>query len=391
MKDFLVSAFKPLVPYLPLLPKPVLSRLRHVPMLPAPVRAVAPYLPLLPTPVLTLLPTLAFHLASHPSPSPVAFFTSSTTHPLHAPLLFLLGSIPFIYTLGLITGNVSWVDRFWPFYTPFCSFLLVLHLFCNEHAANFAHNGPRVLLLFGLQVAWCVRLLSHATKRGFYDLTGEDYRYTQVRKIIPKWAFGLLHLFVVAIPQPILIFSLCLPVHAVMVMPPSELSAGPISALSIPFSFLQPFLPESHMSASPSTPILNLADLFLLLLSIGWLYIEWTADRQMYEFQEAKHAPPPNTKKIHPGPYTPKSSIKGAPQPASYPASHNPGFPTKSLWKWSRHPNFAAEQLFWFTQALFVVGAGESSGITRSGWVGGSVFGPAFAVSFCWSGNLSQS
>jgi len=178
-----------------------------------------------------------------------------------------------------------------------------------------------------------------------------------------------------------LIFTLCLPVHAVMVMPPSELSAGPISAFSIPFSALIPFLPISHISAPPSTPILNLADLFLTALSVGLLYIEWTSDRQMYEFQESKHNAPAGTVKIHPGPFTPRSMFTGAPQPASFPVSHNPGFPTKSLWRYSRHPNFAAEQLFWFTQALFVVGAGESSGVTRSGWVGASVFGPAFAVS----------
>lgn len=345
------------------------------------VRPVLPYVPLLPTPILSLVPSVALHLASHPKPGPIAYFTAPSTHPLHAPLLFLLSSIPFTYTLGLLTGNVSWVDRWWPFYTPFCSLLLVLYLFCNEHGAIFAHNAPRVLVLFLLQVIWSGRLVSHATKRGFYDLTGEDYRYTQFRKIVPRPVFALVHLFVVAIAQPILLFCLCLPVHAVLVMPPSELSAGPIPALSLPFGAFQSLLPRSAQSAPSSTPVLNLVDVFLILLSLSWLYLEWTTDRQMYEFQEAKHNPPPQTKKIHPGPLTPRSQISGAPKPASYPASHAPGFPTGSVWRWSRHPNFAAEQLFWFTQALFVVGAGESSGVTRSGWVGGSVFGPSLAVS----------
>lgn len=344
-------------------------------------RPVLPYVPLLPTPILSLVPSVALHLASHPSPSPIAYFTAPTTHPLHAPLLFLLASIPFTYTLGLLTGNVSWVDRWWPFYTPFCSFLLVLYLFFNEHAAVFAHNAPRVLVLFLLQVTWSLRLVSHATKRGFYDLTGEDYRYTQFRKLVPRPVFALVHLFVVATAQPILLFCLCLPVHAALVMPPSELSAGPIPKFSIPFAAFQSFLPRSHQSAPSSTPVLNLVDLFLVIVSLGWLYFEWTTDRQMYAFQESKHHPPGQTKKIHPGPHTPRSKFTSAPKPASYPASHNPGFPTQSVWRWSRHPNFAAEQLFWLTQALFVVGAGESSGVTRSGWVGGSVFGPSLAVS----------
>jgi steroid 5-alpha reductase family enzyme len=345
------------------------------------VRPILPYLPLLPTPVLSLVPSVALHLASHPTPGPVNYFTAASTHSLHAPILFLLSSIPFTYTLGLLTGNVSWVDRWWPFYTPFCSLLLILHLFCNESANILAHNAPRVILLFLLQVTWSIRLVSHATKRGFYDLTGEDYRYTAVRRLVPRPVFALIHLFVVAIPQPTLLFALCLPVHSVLVMPPSELSAGPIPALSIPFGAFKRFLPKSYWSAPASTPVLNLVDLFLVALSLSFLYLEWTTDRQMYEYQESKHSAPKQSKRIHPGPHTPRSMFKDAPKPTSYPASHSPGFPTRSVWRWSRHPNFAAEQLFWFTQALFVVGAGESSGVTRSGWVGGSVFGPAFAVS----------
>lgn len=345
------------------------------------VRPVLPYLPHLPTPILSLVPSVALHLAANPTPNPITYFTSPTTHSLHAPLLFLISSIPFTYTLGLLTGNVSWVDRWWPFYTPFCSFLLVLHLILNERSSVFAHNGPRVLVLFLLQITWMIRLVSHATKRGFYDLTGEDYRYTQFRKLVPRPVFALVHIFVIAIAQPILLFALCLPVHAALVMPPAELSPGPIPALSIPFGALARFLPKSHWSAPSNTPVLNLADLFLILVSLSLLYLEWTTDRQMYDFQESKHSPPPQTKKIHPGPFTPKSQFKTAPRPASYPVSHAPGFPTKSVWRWSRHPNFAAEQLFWFTQALFVVAAGESSAVTRSSWVGGSVFGPSFAVS----------
>lgn len=345
------------------------------------LRPILPYLPSLPTPVLTLLPSLALHLGTHPSPSPLSFFTAPTTHPLHLPLCFLLFSIPFIYTLGLLTGNVSWVDRLWPFYTPLCTLFVPLYIALNDRGNIFAHNAPRILLMFGLQIIWSARLLSHALKRGFYDFTGEDYRYTAFRKIAPKWAFGLVHLFAVAIAQPILIFALSLPTQAVLTLPPSELSPG-WSNLHIPFSTITPFLPKSYHSASPHTPVLNLSDLFLTALSLTILYVEYKADRQMYAFQEAKHGVPKNTPLIHP-PFSRHgsgSAIKGAPRPAAYPEAYHPGFPTEGMYKWSRHPNFAAEQLFWFTQALFVVGAGESSGVTRSGWMGASVFGPPFAV-----------
>ena len=48
-----------------------------------------------------------------------------------------------------------------------------------------------------MQIVWSVRLTSHAFRRDFYDLTSEDYRYTAVRKLLPRWAFQLVHLFAV--------------------------------------------------------------------------------------------------------------------------------------------------------------------------------------------------
>lgn len=348
------------------------------------LRPILPYLPSLPTPILTLLPSLALHITSESSPTPWSFFTAPTTHPLHLPLCFLLSSIPFIYTLGLLTGNISWVDRLWPFYTPICSAFVPLYIAYNTRGHVFAHNAPRILLMFTLQIIWSIRLTSHAVKRGFYDFTGEDYRYTQVRKIAPKVVFAFIHLFAVAIAQPTLIWSLSLPLQSVLLLPPSELSPGPLG-LAIPFSAVTPFLPRAYHSAPPSTPILNIYDLLLTALSLTLLAIEYFADKQMYAFQQSKHNAPRDTPLIHPtfSRTGSGSRFKGAPTPSSYPETHHPGFRTKGLFKWSRHPNFAAEQLFWFTQALFVVGAGESSGVTRSGWMGSSVFGPPFAVSCC--------
>ena len=109
------------------------------------------------------------------------------------------------------------------------------------------------------------------------------------------------------------------------------------------------------------------------------------ADRQMYAFQSSKYAS--SAEKITSEPRS-TSYFAQAPRPAPFPKSHHPGFITSGLFAWTRHPNFAAEQLFWFSQALFVVCAGDSSGVTRLGWVRGSVLGPSFAVNATFALNI---
>nr|XP_018260680.1 uncharacterized protein I303_06395 [Kwoniella dejecticola CBS 10117]OBR82838.1 hypothetical protein I303_06395 [Kwoniella dejecticola CBS 10117] len=327
------------------------------------LKPLLPYIPLLPTPVLSLFPSLILHIASHPRPSSTNFISASTTHPLHAPLIFTLISIPIIYILGLVSGNVSWVDRLWPFYTPFCTGFLVLWLFLNDEGGVYGHNLPRVLLMFGLQILWSIRLLSHALKRDFYNLKSEDYRYTAFRRIVPKPIFALVHIFVIAIAQPILLFSLSLPVYAIMSLPPSELA-----------------ITSSY------------ADLVVACLAIGCLVMEYRTDKAMYEFQNTKHSLmaslPPN-QLVQPGAATSageggaKNEVnkKRLPRPSAYPPSHHPGFPTRGMFRWSRHANFASEQIFWMTQALFVIAGSESSGVTRRSWGDGCVWAPCFAVS----------
>ncbi|OCF39083.1 hypothetical protein I317_07107 [Kwoniella heveanensis CBS 569] len=384
------------------------------------IKRVIPYLPLLPTPLLSLPPTLLLHLTSHPSPSATSFISSSTTHPLHLPITFTLIAIPVIYILGLISGNVSWVDRAWPFYTPFCTTLLVAWLWLNQDGVVYGHNLPRVGLMWALQLLWSTRLLSHALKRDFYNLRSEDYRYTAFRSLVPRPLFALVHLFVVAIAQPLLLLALSLPVHAVLTLPPSELAST--GGYDLKWKTVKGFLPSrfdaaGFGSAGDDTPVLNLSDLAVFVLAVACLYVEWRTDREMYKYQSSKHSildqakannnststatvPPSDSsgstlpKIYRPSKLSDKKAQDGNPQPSPYPLSHHPGFPTRGRWRWSRHPNFAAEQLFWVTQALIVVGGARSSGVTRRGWGAGagSVFGPCFALSilFCASTFLTE-
>ena len=117
------------------------------------VKPVVPYLTILPTPILTLVPTLAFHYTTTTSPSPFTFFHDPIIHPLHPPLLLTFILIPIIYLLGLVSGNVSWVDRSWPFFTPVCSMMVLLWGVFSPSAGVYGHNLPRLTIMMGLQVS----------------------------------------------------------------------------------------------------------------------------------------------------------------------------------------------------------------------------------------------
>ncbi|ODN84709.1 hypothetical protein L202_00599 [Cryptococcus amylolentus CBS 6039] len=354
------------------------------------------FLPWVPTTLLTLPPSIALHIALHPSPSLPNFVASPVTSPLHLPLFFTLGSIPIFYFLGLVTNNISWVDRSWPLYPPVISCMIFVWALINHASLSYAGNIPRITLMFGLQLIWSTRLLSHATKRGFYDLKGQDYRYTVVQKIVPRWAFALIHFFVVAIAQPILLFALCLPLYAALVSAPLPQE----QPWSIPFSAVAGLLPSRLRTAVPlETPVLAVSDYIMTAISLFIIVVEWQADKQMYAFQTGKHnliSSLPNDQLIHPSPPTsedqPLIQKEGLPKPSPYPVSHHPGYPTRGMWRLSRHPNFAAEQLFWVSQGLFAAFTGAASGTAEQGWFMRTALGPCFALSllFCSSTFLTE-
>ena len=346
-------------------------------------RLAKPILPLLhhlPTPILSLPPVLALHIASHPSPSPLSLLSDPLSHPLHLPIIVTAISIPLIYALGHISGNVSWVDRAWPFYTPLCSAMTLLWLAYNPTAPSFAHNIPRLALMFALQIIWSIRLTSNAIRRGFYDLSGEDYRYTVVRKIVPRWMWSLIHLLVIALAQPLLLLALSLPLYAVLSFPPAELSSGLLS-LYIPLGAFQHLGILTSSSAPTSTPALTLTDLLIAIFALSCVWVEYKVDNAMFAYHTSKSAAAadPSVKMVQPTHTNPPTW----PQPTAYPASHHPGFPVHSWWKYSRHANFAGEQLCWLSQALFPAAAARPSGVTLAGIPGGTggIWGPPLAVS----------
>lgn len=166
---------------------------------------------------------------------------------------------------------------------------------------------------------------------------------------------------VLAIAQPLLLFSLAIPLYSTLKLSTTDPSTG-----------------------------LNSMDLFLVISGLSLVYLEHKADSAMYAYQTAKHASK-STDIVKPTKTQTDSTI--GPKPASYPREFHPGFIVSNLFRYSRHPNFAAEQLFWVSQTLFAVNAGLASKIPRDEWLAfGPIFGPCFALSllFCSSTFLTE-
>jgi steroid 5-alpha reductase family enzyme len=200
--------------------------------------------------------------------------------------------------------------------------------------------------------------------------------------------WSVIHLVVIAIAQPVLLLALALPLYAVLTFPPAELSSE-LAGLHIPLSAVQSLGLLSSSDAPPSTPVLTVTDLGVAIFALTCVFVEYKVDSAMFAYHAGKSAAAkdPSVKMVQPT-HTTKPNY---PQPTAYPASHHPGFPVHSWWAYSRHANFAAEQLFWVSQALFAATAARPSGVTLKGIPGGTggIWGPALAVRLAYMSRMS--
>lgn len=190
-----------------------------------------------------------------------------------------------------------------------------------------------------------------------------------MRRLLPAALFQLVHLVVVAVAQPLLLFALSLPVAALLQPVPVLRAAtrGP----AVPFAGVSPWLPHRFAAVPPDTPVLHAGDAVLVLAALVTLGVERAGDNAMYAFQTAKHAAMDAARANVSNPAPPPGQPQRTPPPTPVPPAFYPGFPTRGLHAYSRHPNFAAEQSFWAVLGLIaVVGAGAAP----------AMLAPAFAV-----------
>jgi steroid 5-alpha reductase family enzyme len=208
-------------------------------------------------------------------------------------LLLLLSALCLIGSI--VTGNYSQVDQLWSIVPPVYALLFV------SHARTFS---LRELLALGLILVWGARLSYNFYRKGGYSGV-EDYRWVEVRKMIPNPVlWQVFNVGFICLYQQFLLLSIALPVY--------------IATL---------------YSSKP----LNITDIAAFILCVLSFVLEVTADQQQWAFQTAKYAKISNKEKLE--------------------GDYAKGFLTSGLFRYSRHPNYCGEQAIWWGVYLFSVGA----------------------------------
>lgn len=217
------------------------------------------------------------------------------------------------WALSKITGNYSWVDRFWSIIPTIFTYHYNLH----PYLCSFQNLNVRQLIISFLSTLWTLRLTYNFFRKGGYYPGGEDYRWQIVKKNINNaFLWELLNIFFIAIIQNILLFLIATPVSL----------------------------------AGQKKDLIFIDFLLISLYLILWI-TETVADQQQWYFQETKKKMIAN-----------KEPLFG---------DYKRGFLTSGLFRYSRHPNFFAEISIWWTVYLFSV---SSSGIYFNWTILGALF-----------------
>ncbi|KAE9397660.1 hypothetical protein BT96DRAFT_66834 [Gymnopus androsaceus JB14] len=287
-----------------------------------------------------------------------SIISALTTSSFAWPLQFCLFSTVVTYIASVLTSNVSQVDRVWTFlpliYTAYFALLPLWPLEQTIPLLPFVPSdlqsesqdifwSPRALILLFLVTIWMFRLSYNTYRRGLFSLSDEDYRWAVLRAQLPPFLFQLVNLTFIAATQNLLLLTLGYPAYL----------------------------------ASMQKPQMLYSDAFLELWALGVLLIEFTADNQQFVYQTYKHAYLDHFRKAASSSAAHTHALEVAskaawpfasPSPAQSistanasdsgrtlltnlrltPTEAHRGFITSGFWAYSRHPNFACEQTFWW-------------------------------------------
>ncbi|KAF9266579.1 DUF1295-domain-containing protein [Marasmius fiardii PR-910] len=245
------------------------------------------------------------------------------------PIQFCAFIIIACYIASVITHNVSQVDRLWTFlptiYTayfallplwPSTQLLPLLPFVPKELSAAAKDYSPRAVMMLSLVVLWMCRLSYNTYRRGLFSLHDEDYRWAILRTQIPPSLFQVFNFTFIASIQNLLLLLLGIPTYVAVNQPHTDLMASDYIC----------------------------GGTMLVLLAL-----EFMADNQQYSYQTFKHAYLGKSAKYDEAKQWPGARLKWTTEDAER------GFVTKGLWAYSRHPNFACEQSFWWAITLVPV------------------------------------
>ncbi|KAK4055380.1 hypothetical protein OIO90_003218 [Microbotryomycetes sp. JL221] len=241
-----------------------------------------------------------------------AWATSSSTDPLHPAMATCAALSAFVWVLSEITGNASIVDKLWAL-LPLVPYSAWFTFWPKITGGANGQIDQRMLIIFVLQILWSIRLHTNTIRRGFFEFSGEDYRWPYVRDRMPKWCFKLLNIFFIATAQNVLLMMMELPQYLLLTL---------------------------HKSSLVKVPPVGIVDYALAGLFVLVLAIEMEADNQQQRYQALK-----------------RGALSKSDQQLSDKerAAIQRGFVTGGLWSYCRHPNFACEQSTWYVMYLFTV------------------------------------
>lgn len=232
-----------------------------------------------------------------------------STNPVISGFAFSLALFPIFLVVSEVNRNWSQVDRVWS----------ILPSVYHVHYAVWARlNGLPTskidnVLVFSL--IWTTRLTYNYWRRGGYNIGSEDYRWNLIKGWIGTPAFFLLNVLFTSSIQSV------------------SCRYRPWTALTILKVLLFLVTTPAYLILVTSLvkPEMSFIDQVFAKLLIGLVALEWFADGAQWRYYEAKHA----------------YQKTGTVQKGYIRAQLERGFNTTGLFKYSRHPNFAAEQSIW--------------------------------------------
>lgn len=229
-----------------------------------------------------------------------------------------LGVALLCFVVGELTNNNSQVDKLWS----------LIPIYYGWHFAAAAGFEPRTNIMAILVTLWGLRLTYNFARRGGYSLKfwggEEDYRWSVLRQtpaLQSRWTWMLFNLFFICLYQNALILLFTLPI----------LEAW-----------------RHSYNALGTADYLVAGAMFLLIV------METLADQQQFVYQTEKH------RRLN--------AAKNGDASQSNDPYYKKGFTHTGLWKYMRHPNYAAEQGIWICFYLFTVSAGST-------WINWSIIG----------------
>ncbi|GAB7358123.1 hypothetical protein MBLNU230_g0282t1 [Neophaeotheca triangularis] len=218
------------------------------------------------------------------------------TNPVISAFAFSLALAPIFLIVSEINRNYSQVDRVWSILPT----TYIAHYDAWARLSGLPSQRLDNMLIFGC--VWSARLTFNYWRKGGYSIGSEDYRWEVLRQKIHPVLFFIFNVLFISTAQSILLFLIITPAYPLIL-------------------------------AARLHPEMFWVDTMFPRFLIGLVLLEYFADGQQWTYQNAKQAYQ-STAKVPEG-YT-RAQLER-------------GFLTTGLWRYSRHPNFAAEQAIWLS------------------------------------------